>query len=433
MRVLLVGDDARAHIVAEQLARSSELYCAMENRNPAMLQATEKAFISDFANVEVIGSWATKENIDMAFIINEKALVAGLADVLEEAGLKLASPKSDATIIGTNRIYQKGIIKSAGIPCPRSFFCKDEKEIANAIKELRAFVVKPAFKNSEFLARLDTSFKNGKELVSYAKKLIKLHGSVMIETIVEGEEFILQAFSDGKSLSVLPPVQVARNVLEGDSGQITNGLGSYSTGKLLPFMRQGDLESARAMLQRIINECSKRGIHYKGVLSGQFMLTKSGVILLNIENSMGNPESINTLSLLNTQFVEVLSSIADENLKGVSIRDHPTVVKYVVPEIYPQNPKMKQQIEIDEKQIWNSGSKYHINSLEGKGGKLYLTQSRSVAVYASGNTLDEAEQRAEAAANTIKGKVRHRSDIGTKAFIQKRIGHMNSVRGVREF
>ena len=45
-----------------------------------------------------------------------------------------------------------------------------------------------------------------------------------------------------------------------------------------------------------------------------------------------------------------------------------------------------------------------------------------------GDTLEEAEKIAEEAASAVQGPVRHRSDIGTRAVLDKRISHMKEIR-----
>jgi len=43
------------------------------------------------------------------------------------------------------------------------------------------------------------------------------------------------------------------------------------------------------------------------------------------------------------------------------------------------------------------------------------------------NSLEEAEKIAETGVKCIEGKLFHRKDVGTRALLQKRIDHMNSL------
>lgn len=57
-----------------------------------------------------------------------------------------------------------------------------------------------------------------------------------------------------------------------------------------------------------------------------------------------------------------------------------------------------------------------------------MTGSRAVAVVGVADTIEEAERIAEEATKYIKGEVYHRSDIGKKELIKKRIEKMNELR-----
>lgn len=47
-----------------------------------------------------------------------------------------------------------------------------------------------------------------------------------------------------------------------------------------------------------------------------------------------------------------------------------------------------------------------------------------------GETLEEAEQIAEEAVLRVVGEVRHRSDIGTRQMVSRRVEHMAELRGL---
>jgi len=57
-----------------------------------------------------------------------------------------------------------------------------------------------------------------------------------------------------------------------------------------------------------------------------------------------------------------------------------------------------------------------------------MTSSRAVACVGAANTIWEAENIAESAANAVKGRVFHRDDIGTKKLIEKRIRNMGNIK-----
>ena len=429
MRVLLVGDGAREHMLAEQLARSSELYVAMEQRNPGIARISSRFHVSKFSNIEAIGAWAIKREIDIALVTSERALAKGLAYVLSEAGVALASPPTSGSVIGENTVYSFNLMKAAGIARPKFFVCKTQADIKRAMKDIPKLVAKPSvrveWKGTKFGEK---DFKKKTDIVNYGKRMIKRHGSVVLEELVDGESFSLQAITDGKSLSAMPPVHTMKRALEGRKGDLTEGMGGFSTGKLLPFMRQRDLDYARSCLWKLVSTLKKKGVDYRGPIRGEFMATKKGTLMLSSYATLGDMETLNNFLLLRTQFGEVLTSVVEGSLKPISFLEKATVVKYLVPEKYPAKSRGKYRITIDERTLWNNGAKAYLDSVQMKDGKLFTTSGRALAVCTRGETLEKAEEAAEAAASSIQGKLRHRKDIASSEYVGRTVKHVALLR-----
>jgi phosphoribosylamine--glycine ligase len=429
MKVLLVGDGAREHVLAEQLARSSELYVAMEKRNPGIEKISNRFYVGKISNIEAIGAWAIKRNIDIALITSERALAKGLPYVLSEAGVALASPLSSGSVIGENSAYSFNLMKAAGIARPKFFVCKTQTEVRKVVKEIPRLVVKPSIRVEWKGTKLaEKDFKKKTDIVKYGKKMIERHGSVILEEMVDGECFSLQGMTDGKSLSVMPPVHVMKRALEGGKGDLTEGMGGFSTGRLLPFMRQRDLGYARSCLWKLVAMLRKKGVDYRGPIRGEFIITKKGTLMLASYATLGDVETLNSFLLLRTQLGEVLTSVVEGSLKPMSFLENSTVVKFLVPEKYPAKSRAKSKVVIDERTLWNNGAKAYFDYVRAKDGKIFTTSDRALAICARDLTLEKAEGNAEAAASSIKGKLRHRSDIATRGYVDKIVKHVALLR-----
>ena len=151
------------------------------------------------------------------------------------------------------------------------------------------------------------------------------------------------------------------------------------------------------------------------------MATANGVKLIEYNARFGDPEALNVLSLLKTDFVKVCEDIIRGRLRDVSFERKATVCKYVVPHGYPDNP-VKGKITVPK------GNYYYAAVENGEQG-LMMTGSRAVACVGVADSIADAEQQAEQLAQQVQGNVFHRRDIGTAALIQKRVEHMKRLRG----
>lgn len=429
MRILLIGDGAREHALAEQLARSSELYVAMEQNNPGIARVCQKRFICKFSNVEAIGSWAIREDIDVALVTSERALAKGVVDALIESGVRSASPPSAGSVIGENRAYSYNMMESAGIARPEFRVCSKISEIRSAEKDLGKVVMKPSVRvewgGTKFT---DIDMKTKAVMEKQGKAFIKRHGSVVLERMIDGESFTLQGFTDGRNLTVGPPVQIVKRALEGDEGDLTEGMGGYSTGRLLPFMEMKDLEYARSALRRVVTVLRKKGVDYKGPIRGEFITSRGGPLMIDAFATLGGTSTLNNSLVLRTELGDIVRSIVDGGVVPASFAEKATVVKYVTPMQYPGKSRRKGELTVDERVLWNNGARVYVHSVDMEDGKMLLNDKRAIAICARGDLLPEANVKVEGSMVGISGRVRHRKDIASRNYVNRAVKHMALIR-----
>ena len=267
------------------------------------------------------------------------------------------------------------------------------------------------------------------EALAYCKELVDKNGEFVIEGKFIGEEFSLMSFCDGDTLKHMPAVQDHKRAYEGDTGPNTGGMGTYSDANhSLPFLSDEEISQAHEInikTARAVNDKFVEG--YKGILYGGFMATTNGVKLIEYNARFGDPEAMNVLSLLESDFIEICNGIAGGTLDKMDVQfsKKATVCKYAVPEGYPNNPVKGEPIDISG--ISNPDGLFYA-SVDFKGTSLVESGSRTIAVVGIADTISEAEKIAEKEVSSIAGPLFHRTDIGTDDVIQKRIDHMKSLR-----
>ena len=441
MNVLVVGGGAREHAICEAIARSEQatLYSVMNNLNPGIEKLAVEYLLEKETQIQPILTYAKKKNIDIALIGPEAPLEAGLADVLTDNDINVCAPFKNAARIETDKEWMRNLLTKYRIPGQlhhKSF--TDPKEAKEFIEELNAQVaIKPiGLTGGKGVHIAGDHFNDTDEALSYVTEVIqkKIGGAakVLIEEKAVGEEFTLQAFTDGSHLAPLPAVQDHKRLLPDDKGPNTGGMGAYSCANgLLPFLRKHEYDEGVVILQKIVNALKKEGSTYVGPIYGQFILTANGVKIIEVNARFGDPEAMNVLPLLQTNFIEVCSAMLDKTLskKDIKFEKKSTVCKYVVPEGYGIKSMTGEKINVNEDAIRHVGAMLFYASVNKKNNHIVTGSSRSLAVVGINDELADAEKTCEQALTNITGDhlfIRH--DIGTKKLLEKRIHHMESIR-----
>ncbi|MDO9530078.1 MAG: phosphoribosylamine--glycine ligase [Syntrophales bacterium] len=437
--VLLVGNGAREHVIAETVFRSkhhSRLFSYMKANNPGIASLSDKVLIGDYGDLEGIKKFSKECHIDFAIIGPEDPLNNGVVDFLQEIGIPSVGPTKSLARLETSKSFTRDLLRKYNIPGNPKFEIFSSMEgIRDFLDELDEAVIKPdGLTGGKGVWVQGDHFQTKEEALEYCRKLLAEHPSVIIDEKLEGEEFSLQCLCDGKTVVTTPPVQDHKRRFVDDKGPNTGGMGSYSSeDHSLPFMSLDDVAEGLAITQKVAEAIYKEtGEYYKGVMYGGFIITKNGVELLEYNARFGDPEAMNTLPLLKTDFIDVCNAIIEGTLDKLHIEfeKKATVCKYVVPKGYglpedhPDAKTTSSKIEVGDV----GEAKLYYASVDKRDDGLYMTTSRAIGVVGIAEDLNKAEQIAEEAVSAIKGHVAHRPDIGTKELIERRILHMQEIK-----
>ncbi len=440
-KVLLVGGGAREHAMARALAEGgAELYSVMKNRNPGIRRLSKDVLPASETDVEKVVLYAKLKAVELACVGPESPLEAGLVDALEHEGVRCASPTKAAARLETSKEFMRSLMARHNVPG------RIEHWVFSDIDEVRRFIsgydrgvaVKPVgLTGGKGVKISGDQLLNKEDVLAYASEILdkKVGGQarVVIEEKAEGEEFTLQAFSDGKTVSPMPAVQDHKRAWEGDKGPNTGGMGSYSQeDHLLPFLRKEEYDDGVRIIQRTVDALAAEGTPFKGPIYGQFMLTHDGPRIIEFNARFGDPEAMNVLSLVRSNFLEVCNDMADGRLGGAraTFADLATVCKYVVPAGYGVESRVGSEIAVDEKALEAEGARLYYAAVNEKGpGKVLTTTSRALGVVGIAGDIGFAEERCERALSHLKGDFFVRHDIGRPEALQKKQEHMKRVRG----
>jgi len=433
MNVLVVGGGGREHAIAAAIAQSRKdpvIFAVMAKKNPGIAGLCQDFLLEKETDVKKVVAYATANNIDLAFIGPEAPLAAGLADALEDIGIGVVGPRKAVAQIEFDKAWARNFMRNHGIEgCPVFEVFTEKGPMFDFIAKLGNVAIKPAgLTGGKGVKVMGDQLPSVKDAQEYAAQLLG-SGSVVVEENLIGEEFTLQAFVDGEHLAFSPAVQDHKRAFENDLGPNTGGMGAYTdAGEILPFLLAEDVQQAKSIMQHTVKGLyTETGVKYKGVLYGQFMVTKNGPRVIEFNARFGDPEAMNVLPLLETDIVDVMSAVVGGTLDklAVNFSKKATVCKYAVPAGYPDNPSKDKEVSVGDigDALVFYASVYEENS------KICTTGSRAIAVVGIADSIAKAEKKAQEALDNIIGDLHSRRDIGTTSLIQKRIDHMNKIRG----
>jgi phosphoribosylamine--glycine ligase len=441
-----VGSGAREHAIAATLATSSdvELYAAMSSLNPGIMRLAEETSVLQIMDAKAVSEYATQKRVELAIVGPEAPLVSGVVNALTKIGVRTVGPTRELASLEGDKAFCRILLdehKISGNPSYRVF---DDAESAESfLKTCGPVAIKPAGLTGGKGVRVSgEDLRTKEDELAYAREIFRNRiGGIqrlVVEEKLEGEEYSLQAFVDGHDVQVMPLVQDHKRAYENDSGPNTGGMGSYSDhDHLLPFISQADVDISSRIMRDVVHALREDVGEYRGILYGQFMLAKganeerTSPKLIEFNCRFGDPEAMNVLPILSesTDFAEICLRIADRTLKAkyVSFEWKATVCKYLVPMHYPSHPEIGYPVSVNEQAVSRCGARLFYGSVELKDEQIVTTASRTIGLVGIGNTIHTAERMTEEACAHVRGRLRHREDIGTLALLRRRIEHMKSL------
>ena len=435
MNILVIGSGAREHAIVravEQSPKNKKIFCLGSNVNPGIAELCSDFTVANINHTQTITDYAEKKAADLAIIGPENPLAIGVADALWDVGVKVVGPMKDLAQIETSKAFARDLLTDYNIPGnPKYKTFSSLGGVTEFLNELgENYVVKfDGLAGGKGVKVSGDHLHSHDDAKVYCQELVEKGGIFVIEEKLIGQEFSLMSFCDGETLKHMPAVQDHKRAYDGDTGPNTGGMGTYSDGDhSLPFLTKNDINQAHeiniATAKALKN---KFGYGYKGVLYGGFIATADGVKLIEYNARFGDPEAMNVLSLLESDFIEICNGITDCRLNQVNVhfKNKATVCKYAVPEGYPDNPVKGEAIDLSN--IDNPDTLFYA-SVDIHNGQLIEAGSRTVAVVGIAETISAAEQIAEREVSALDGPLFHRADIGTDALVQKRVEHMELLR-----
>ncbi|REB07281.1 phosphoribosylamine--glycine ligase [Sporosarcina sp. BI001-red] len=417
MNVLVIGRGGREHALAKKCSMSKRVQTVfVAPGNPGMEDVAELVPISEENHYELI-AFAKKHNVSLTIIGPETPLVNGIVDDFKAAGLQVFGPDKQAAIIEGSKTFLNKLMKTYRIPTAAyATFTDFETALLHLDKVGVPIVIKAdGLTDGKGVVVAHTKEEAVEALLELLvqAKFGEASTSVIMEEFLEGEEFSLMAFVNGKNVYPMEIAQGHKRAFDGDTGPNTEGMGAYSPVPQIPKYVISDaieLILEPAAYAMVAEDRSFTGVLYAGVI-----VTNKGPKVIELHACFGDPETQVVLPRLKNDLVETLLAV----LEGKSYElewDTASVIGVVIAaEGYPDEVAIGTQL-VGLDTISADLDIYHSSTSKNENGEFVTNGSRVVLATAKGKDLLTAQTLVYKELEKIHEEgVFWRSDIGYRA------------------
>ena len=421
MKILVIGGGGREHAICWKLAQSKDVhkvYCAPGNAGTAAVAENVDIAVTDIAGLV---QFAQHQQIDLTVVGPEKPLILGVVDAFEAAGLRIFGPTAENAQLEGSKVFSKQLMKQAGVPTASfEVFETAPDALAYLAAATYPIVIKAdgdaAGKGVVVAASLEEA-QDAITRIMVTREFGASGDKVVIEACLNGPEASLMAFVDGDTVVPMLLAQDHKRIGEGDTGPNTGGMGAYGP---VPGISQDEINAmCDVIIKPVVRAIKSTGIPYRGVLFAGIMLTPDGPMCLEYNCRFGDPETEIVLPLLETDLVEVINACVDARLDQIDVvfsrRSAVTVV--LAAHGYPGAVRtgdvisgLEDAVKLDAVAVFHAGTRL------AEDGTVHSSGGRVLTVTSTGDSFEEARERAYAALERIHmDGGQFRRDIGWRA------------------
>lgn len=423
MKVLVLGSGGREHAITWALAKSPNveaIWVAPGNGGTASVrlassgQPVENVAL-DPMDAQAVKAFAESNGVSLVVIGPEAPLVAGVADVLRDAGIAAYGPNAaDAQLEGSKE-FAKKFMDENGIPTAAYASFTEAAPALEYVREQGAPIVIKA----DGLAAgkgvvVAETLEDAEDAVRacFDGAFGEAGAKVVVEECMRGPECSMLSFVTGGRSFPMAPSQDHKRAYEGDTGPNTGGMGVYSP---VPIVRDDEMD---AMVD-IMQTAAAAVPDYRGTLYGGFMLTDDGPKIVEYNVRFGDPETQVVLPRLESDLAEAMMAVAEGRADDIALRwsDKWAVAVVLASAGYPGAYEKGKAISgIEAAEQLEDVIVFHAGTAMDEAGNLVTAGGRVLNVVALGDTFEEARDRAYEACDLIEFEGKQlRRDIGAKA------------------
>ena len=421
MNVLVVGGGGREHALAWKIAQSplvEKVHCAPGNAGIAQVAQTWPVQAEDIPSIVAL---AKEIGAGLVVVGPEAPLCAGIVDAVQAAGIPCFGPDRRAAAIEGDKAFARELCRRHRIPGP-GFWTFDDLRKALAFLDNRSddpIVVKAS---GLAAGKGVTVAKNRAQAAAAVRECLEqgrfgaAGATVVLEECLEGPEVSVMALTDGKTIVPLDAAQDHKQVLDGDEGPNTGGMGAFTPVSFVRGRSWGQIENQ--VIIPAVHAMNRESRPFRGFLYAGLMMTNNGPRVLEFNCRLGDPETQPLLMRMQSDLVPYLLATAEgrlEECEPMAWDPRTAVCVMATSEGYPGSyPKGLPIHGLDEVETGPDLQVFH-SGTSRRGSDVVTAGGRVLSVCALGADIPKARARAYEALERIQFRGMHfRRDIGCR-------------------
>lgn len=427
MKVMVVDNGARAHALAETLARTPDVGEVFVS--PGNAGTDEFAVNTGIHPLEVdeLVGFAKQNKIDLSVISADDPLSVGAVDAFQTEKLGVFGPTQAAAKIEWSKVFAKQLAAQQNIPTATFGVFSEIKQALSYVncQKFPLFVKQDKLAQGKGVERCN----DVAQVEATLRRLKKLgrfgtNNQIVIESALYGPEISLHAWCDGEEYRMFPfAMQDHKTIHENDEGPMTGGMGVIAP---VPHITEQHIERlGQKFVAPVLRELYERGTPFKGILYPGLILTEEGPQLIEYNARPGDPETQIWASLFEDDLADTFLTCMEGDLPlllPTRWRNASAACIVLASEGYPNNTQTGAVIEgLENLKSYLNIRVFH-GATEKKDGNIVTSGGRALSIVSVGGVfeedLEEVIERTYRAAEQISfdGKEpQFRLDIGDKA------------------
>ncbi len=417
MKILVVGGGGREHAICKCISESKreiEMYAAPGN--PGIGKLAQCVDIKA-DNVSALTEFAVSQSIDLVVVGPEVPLTMGIADMMQEKGIRVFGPNKKCARLEGSKSFTKKFLLKHNIPTAGYKEFTDKESLLEAVGIYGyPMVLKAdglAAGKGVIIAENEHDARIAIEEMMGEKKFGDAGNKVVVEEFLTGREASCLCFVDHNTIVPMASAQDYKRIFDGDKGPNTGGMGTYSPNVIFDEALEEKIKTK--ILIPTLEGFKKDGLDFQGVLFIGLMIKDGEPKVIEFNTRFGDPEAESILLRLDSDLAEIMEAVLDNRLREMEIKWNDDAVCCIVmasagyPGSYTKGAEIKGLDSVDSDVcVFHAGTKL-------ENGKTVTAGGRVLAVTARAKTLEEARCKALANVEKISFKgSQYRRDIGAR-------------------